>query len=110
MAHTLNFNNVKKRYFTVTLADASKTTLLISTPTKEIMDELVSMNDSLTATAVQKEVTDDLYEICTKIMNHNKGGIKVAKKDIEKMLDFEDIILFIESYTEFINEVVSLKN
>lgn len=110
MARSLNFNNVKKRYFTVTLPNENKTTLLICTPTKEIMDELVSMNDSLTSSAVQTDVTDELYEICTKIMNHNKGDVKVAKKDIEKLLDFEDIILFIESYTEFINEIVNSKN
>ena len=110
MAKALNFNNVKKRYFTVTLADENETTLMISTPSKSIMDEFISMKDSLVSEDMGEDAIDDLYDLCTKIMNRNKGGIKIAKKDIEDMLDFEDIILFIKSYTEFINELTNSKN
>ena len=107
MAKSLNFKNVKKVYFNVTLPD--DTTLMISTPTKAIMDEFISMKDSLDA-EMSDDAIDTLYELCTKIMNRNKGGITVAKKDVEEMFDFMDIILFIQGYTEFINEVVNSKN
>ena len=110
MAKALNFNNIKKRYFTVTLADEKETTLMICTPTKAIMDEFISMKDSLGSEDMAEDAIDELYELCTKIMNRNKGGIKIAKKDLEEMFDFEDIILFIRSYTEFINELTNSKN
>lgn len=110
MAKALNFNNIKKRYFTVTLADEKETTLMICTPTKAIMDEFISMKDSLGSEDMGEDAIDALYELCTKIMNRNKGGIKIAKKDLEEMFDFEDIILFIRSYTEFINELTNSKN
>lgn len=110
MAKALNFNNIKKRYFTVTLADENETTLMISTPSKSIMDEFISMKDSLGSENMGEDAIDELYELCTKIMNRNKGGIKIAKKDLEDMFDFEDIVLFIRSYTEFINELTNSKN
>lgn len=110
MAKSLNFNKVKKNYFTVTLADENETTLMICTPTKAIMDEFISMKDSLSAENMGENAIDELYELCTKIMNRNKGGIKIARKDLEEMFDFEDIILFIRSYTEFINELSNSKN
>lgn len=108
MAKSLNFKNTKKVYFNVTLPD--DTTLMICTPTKAIMDEFISMKDSLESEEMDETAIDTLYDLCTKIMNRNKAGIKIAKKDLEEMFDFMDVILFIQGYTEFINEVVNSKN
>ena len=110
MAKSLDFNKIKKRFFTVTLADEKNTTLLISTPTKEIMDEFISMKDSLTAEAMGDDAIGELYELCAKIMSRNKGGIKISKKDLESLFDFEDVIVFIQGYTSFINDLTSTKN
>ena len=109
MAKPLDFNKIKKRYFTVTLADENNTTLMISTPTKEIMDEFIGMKDSLGDT-IGDDAIDMLYELCAKIMNRNKGGIKIIKDDLVKIFDFEDIIVFIQAYTNFINELTNSKN
>lgn len=110
MAKSLDFNKIKKRYFTVTLADDQNTTLMICTPTKEIMDEFISMKDSLTAETIGDDAIGELYELCAKIMSRNKGGIKITKKDLESLFDFEDVIIFIKSYTDFINELTDSKN
>lgn len=110
MAKALNFNNIKKRFFTVTLPDEKNTTLLISTPTKEIMDEFISLKDSLTAESMGDDAIDELYDLCRKIMSRNKAGIKVTKDEIISLLDFEDIIIFIQGYTEFISEISNSKN
>ena len=110
MAKSLNFNKIKKNYFTVTLADEKETTLMICTPTKEIMDEFIALKDSLDDEKMEKDAITELYELCTKIINRNKGGIKITRKELEAMFDFEDIILFIRAYTEFINELTNSKN
>lgn len=110
MAKTLDFNKIKKRYFTVTLADEKNTTLMICTPTKEIMDEFISMKDSLTAENMGDDAISELYELCAKIMCRNKGGIKITKEYLESLFDFEDVIIFIKSYTDFINELTDSKN
>ena len=60
MAKPLDFNKIKKRYFTVILADEKNTTLMISTPTKEIMDEFIGMKDSLDAEDMGDDAIDSL--------------------------------------------------
>ena len=44
---SLNFNNVKNTYLKVTLADDNNTTIMIGTPTKAIMDDLVLLQSGL---------------------------------------------------------------
>ena len=113
MAKMLNFNNVQKQFLTITLADEKNTTLLIGTPTKAIMDDLtllqtsmVSVNDSES----NKEVTDDLYSACARVMSRNKAGVKITKEFLSEIFDFEDILIFFNAYMDFIHEVTGSKN
>ena len=110
MAKSLDFNNIKKRYLTVTLADEAKTVLLIGTPTKGVLDSLMSMKDTLDEDNLTDEAIDDLYNICAKIMSRNKTGRVISKEVVADLFDFEDIILFIRAYTDFVNEVSNSKN
>lgn len=110
MAKALDFNKTKKRYWTVTLPDDAKTVLLISTPTKTVFDELVSMKNALENTELAEGAIDDLYEICAKIMSRNKTGKVVTVEAVQEMFDFEDIILFVHGFTEFVHEVAGTKN
>ena len=113
MANTLNFNNVKKRYLTIVLADEKKTTLLIGTPTKAIVDELILLQSSLEVLEEDEtntEATDTLYRACAKVMSRNKGGIKITAEYLADIFDFEDIILFFNAYMEFIGEITNEKN
>lgn len=110
MSRSLDFNNIRKKYLTVTLADEAKTVLLIGTPTKAVLDSLLSMKDALGDENLTDDAIEELYEICAKIMSRNKTGRVITKEDVQDLFDFEDIIVFIRAYTEFINEVSSAKN
>ena len=113
MANVLNFNNVKKRYFTVTLPDEQKTTLMIGTPTKAIMDNLILLQsgiETLGEDETNTEALDDLYAACAKIMSRNKGGVKITTEYLSELFDFEDILLFFNGYMTFLNELTSSKN
>lgn len=110
MAKTLNFNELKKKYFTVILPDDKKTTLRIGTPTKAIFDEFTSIKDTLEGDGVEDEALNELYNICAKLLSHNKGGIKISRDEVAELFDFEDIIIFIRAYTDFISEVTNSKN
>lgn len=113
MANTLNFNNAKKHYLTVTLADEKNTVIMIGTPTKAIVDELsvIQSNiDSIDDITNNNEITDDLYGACARIMSRNKGGIKITKEYLADIFDFEDIVIFFNAYMNFIDEVVGSKN
>ena len=113
MAKAFNFNTIKKEFFTVTLPDKKKTTLMISTPTKEIMDDIQNLKDSVKEdpnVEGNTEMLGDLYNLIARIMSRNKGGITVTKKDLESILDFTDLIYFFNAYVSFIEEVANSKN
>ena len=110
MAKTLDFNTLKKQYLTVKLPDKKKTTLLVYTPTKAILDGFLSMKDNLSDESIGDEAIEELYEIVAKIMSCNKGGVDVTKDVVEELFDFEDIIVFIKAYTDFVSEVTNSKN
>lgn len=113
MAKTLNFNNTKKQYLTVTLADKDKTTIMVGTPTRKILNDLLSMQESLESAKDDNASTEDmdsLFESCATIMSRNKGGIEITKEYLEDIFDFEDIIVFFNAYMEFISEVMGAKN
>lgn len=113
MAKSLNFNNVKKQYLNVTLADEKNTVLMIGTPTKAVMDDLILLKSSLETIEEDEtnaEATDDLYAACAKVMSRNKAGKKITKEYLEEIFDFEDIMIFFSTYMDFISEVTSAKN
>ena len=113
MSKQLNFNNVKKQYLTITLADKDNTTIMIGTPTKALMDQLMLLQSGIEAIAdgdADDEILDDLYFACAKIMSRNKGGVEISKELLEEIFDFEDIIIFFNAYINFVTEFSKAKN
>ena len=113
MANSLNFNNIKKRYLTVTLADEANTTLLIGMPTKGVMDHLLMIQTSLEALEDDEtnvEAADDLYRACAKVMSRNKAGKEITTEFLADLFDFEDILIFFNAYMEFVGEAADEKN
>lgn len=115
MAKSLNFHNVKKSYLTVTLADEANTTLMIGTPTKAIMDDLIDLQDALEeisedGSAESIDATNELYRACAKVMSRNKGGIVITPDYLAEIFDFEDVMIFFNAYMDFVTEVTGSKN
>ncbi len=110
MAKALNFNKLKKQYMTVTLPDEKETVLMIGTPTKRILDEFIDLQTMVEDNTVENDVLDRMFDLCAKIMSFNKGGVKITKEFLADIFDFEDIMIFIHAYTEFISEVTNSKN
>ena len=114
MSKPLNFNNVKKRYLTVTLADEKQTTIMISAPTKRVLSALIGLQDTMTeieeTSNISEETLDELYSLTSEIMSHNKGGVKIQEELLEEIFDFEDIMTFFDAYMDFINEETAGKN
>lgn len=108
---SLNFNQINKTYMTITLPDEDNTKLLIMTPTKSIIDKLMSMEEFISGVEeVGAGVLDDLYDVCAEIMNRNKAGRKITAQFLAEILDFEDLVIFFNSYMEYVSEISNLKN
>lgn len=112
MANALDFNKIKKKFLTVTLADEKQTVIMIGTPTKAIMDEMLSLKTTLDTISEDSsdESIDEMYSICAKIMSRNKAGKKIEKEYLENIFDFEDIIIFFNAYMEFVSTLSAEKN
>lgn len=110
MSKPLDFNKLKKKYMTVILPDEKNTTLMVTTPSKAVLDSFLALRDTITDDDVNDDAIDELYSICAKIMSRNKMGVEVTVDMIQDLFDFEDIIIFIRAYTDFISEVSNSKN
>lgn len=113
MAKALNFNNIKKNFWTVTLNDEKKTTLFIGMPTKGVMDNLLLIKehlDAVTDDEVDIETMNILYEAVAKVMSRNKANVEITGEYLGKIWDFEDIMIFFYSYMEFVEEITNSKN
>lgn len=112
MANTLNFNTIKKEYLTVTLPDEKRTVLMVGTPNKGLLTELVNIKESIEQINedVNSESVDNLFFICAKLMNRNKGGIEIKKEFLEDIFDVEDVLIFLNAYMDFIQGISNRKN
>lgn len=103
---SLNFNNLQKKYLTVTLNDENKTTIMVCNPSKKLLNEIISIDSIVRNTddsSTGEEEVDALYEVCAKVMSRNKGGIKIEKELLEDIFDIEDIMIFFKTYMEFVS-------
>ena len=113
MAKPLNFNRINKKYLSVTLADEKETTLLIGSPTKAIMDDLLIIKSGLenvTDDDIDPETLNDMYDATAKIMSRNKAGVKITVEKLSNLFDIEDIMIFFNSYMSFMEEITDTKN
>lgn len=111
MANVLDFTKRKKEYMTVKLDDEKKTVLMIGTPTKAILNEFISINDTIGEDGgADAQAIDDLYSVCAKVMSFNKGGIRITPEYLEDFFDIEDVMIFFKAYGEFMSSVTNAKN
>lgn len=105
MANTFDFNKLKKKTFSIVLNDENHTRLSLLTPKKKIMTEFLDMSTNTSNVSM-----DDIYRITAEIMSCNSEGKTITGAELENLLDFEDILAFFKSYTEFINTLSNVKN
>lgn len=110
MAQTLDFTKIKKNYLPITLNDEKKTKLLVMTPTKKMLTELSAMMPESAEEVPGEKDLSALYTLSAKLMSRNKTGTHITGEQLEKILDFEDLIIFFNAYTDFIVETANSKN
>ena len=106
MAKTLDFNTRKKSYMKIVLSDPDKTTVNVSTPTKALITELALVMAEKADGAPDAERMSNLYGFCSRIMSRNKEQKEISQELLESCLDFDDLLYFMDCYTDFINDSV----
>ena len=76
-------------------------------PTKSLFQKMASMSEEVgSIDYADLDVLDEVYGVCAELMSRNKEGIKVTVEMLAGALDFEDIVLFLQSYGEFVASVI----
>ncbi|MDD2954453.1 MAG: hypothetical protein PHC95_15110 [Parabacteroides sp.] len=111
MAKTLDFTKAKKNFLTITFVDGEK--ILVRTPTKNIMDKLIELKSAFEGVEENENNTQalgEIYDITSMIMSNNIARKKIEVDYLSEVLDLEDLMIFFESYMEFVNEINEVKN
>lgn len=109
MAKTLDFNKVKKHYFTITLNDNDQTKLQIMTPLKKQVAELMELLPDDASNPTDEDLSV-LFDLAARLMSRNKQNYKVEASLLEEILDYEDLCIFFDLFTDFLTEVTGSKN
>lgn len=118
MAKALNFNTIKKNYFTVTLpdggntADGKPTVLQVATPTKRILDEITAMQRLIDRVTddTEADTVEILYSVCADILSNNRTGRTVDVDYLADIFDLASVVLLYTHYCDFIAEETTAKN
>lgn len=110
---SIDFNSREKKYLTITLNDDKKTTIMILSPSKKVMNKLVEIKDLIDDES--NDISEDeqiniLYETCSVVMSRNKGGINIEKDLLEEIFDIDDVQFFLSKYMEFVGSRIKGKN
>ena len=107
----LDFRKTKKNCLKITLNDERETKLSLLQPTKQLFEKMVAMSEEVSGiTGSNLDVLDEVYGVCAELMSRNKEGIIVGKNNLEELLDFEDVVIFLNAYSEFVAGIVHGKN
>lgn len=108
---TLDFRKHKKNCLKITLNDEKETKLSILQPTKQLFQKMVAMSHEVgNISGSDLDALDEVYGVCAELMSRNKEGIVVGKNNLEAILDFEDIVVFLNAYSSFVAGIVHGKN
>lgn len=103
----LDFRKQKKACLKIILNDEVGTKLSLLQPTKSLFQKMTSMSEEVgSIDYADLDALDEVYGVCAELMSRNKEDIKVTAEMLAGILDFEDIVLFLQSYGEFVASVV----
>jgi hypothetical protein len=106
---SLDFRKAVKQYMKLTLIDGKE--IEICKPSKAIFNMFKPLSESFNELSSEDlsetdswNLLDTIYEICSKIMSHNRKREEISIEYLENTLDIDDLKLFFESYMAFVND------
>ena len=91
---------------TIIMNDEEQTKLNVCVPDKGMMDNMIALRD----VKENEETIDMLYEVCAELISNNREKKSYTADELKDMLEFEDLLVFVQYFTDFINEVQNSKN
>lgn len=109
-----DFNAIEQPTWPVTLRDAAKTTVNLTTPTVDLVDRFLAMTPELENAAKTKDgnTIRAIYNLVAEIMNCNADGFTFTAEELRDVykLTLLDVFRFVSGYLEFVHEMQNAKN
>ena len=103
-----NFKSRKKEYLKITLPDDR--VLYISTPSKSLSYKIINTYKNFNEKPLSDDMIDELYSLSAMTMSANKDSVKITKEELIESIEVTDIIDYLNSYMDFVNEQTNKKN
>lgn len=104
----IDFTTREKKYLPVKLFDG--TTVLLGVPKKKLYTKVVSLKKLLEDDTDIENVYDEITETTAEILSNNKAGKEFTAKEIDDIMDIEDMSLIILEYGKFAGVVTGDPN
>lgn len=114
MSMIVDFNRFRPPILTVPLMDEAKTVLHVVPPTVALQEELQARSGELSTLLMgdDDEAVGAFYTLAANLMSCNRDLKKITGEQLRTVynLDVEDLIVFFNTYTVYIQEIKSAKN
>lgn len=114
MAKTLDFNVIVPPTLPLVMRDPARTKIDVVAPTEGLVEELEAVGADMKAALESNEeaAVPVIYDLAARLISCNKQGLAVTAEELRDKyaLNLEALIVFYNSYMDFLNEVAGAKN
>lgn len=114
MAKTLDFNVIVPPTLPLVMCDAERTKIDVVAPTEGLVEELDAVAPYMKEALETDEETSvpAIYNLAARLISCNKQGLRVTPEQLRDKykLNLEALIVFYNTYMDFLNEVAGAKN
>lgn len=114
MAHSLDFNSIKKPVLRLTMKDEARTVIRVTTPRASLIDRLVANLDDLESIlrGKDKESIKAAFDLVADLISCNLDFLTVTGDELRTKygMELDDMVIFVNAYLDFINELQNAKN
>lgn len=110
----LDLNAVQLETLDLTLQDADRTTLHITTPTEALVAELEAFTPEM-LTVIRtgnKEGVHSIYDLAARLISCNREGISITAEELlgKYRMTLESAVVFFSAYMDYITGITNQKN
>lgn len=110
----LDLNAVQLETLDLTLQDADRTTLHVTTPTEALIAELEAFTPEM-LTVIRtgnKEGVRSIYDLAARLISCNREGITVTGEELlgKYRMTLESAVVFFSAYMDYITGITNQKN
>lgn len=110
----LDLNAVQLETLDLTLQDADRTTLHVTTPTEALVAELEGFTPNMLTVlrTGNKEGVHSIYDLAARLISCNREGIIITGEELldKYRMTLESAVVFFSAYMDYITGITNQKN